>query len=89
MFDTIQLIPASQKDVAHFPNIQAETGSPYFEMLFFDDEHNNIQRVSPIIVLTIWKLMPRIWDSLDPPVDLITKNCGTHGLEGTISRVWV
>jgi hypothetical protein len=53
MFDTIKLIPASsgydqtsaQKDLAHFPAILADTGIPYFEMIFFDDEHKNVQRV--------------------------------------------
>ena len=52
-FDSIQLIPASsgfdhttaQKDTAHFPRIQKETGIEYSKMLFFDDEVQNIQKV--------------------------------------------
>jgi hypothetical protein len=50
---SIQLIPAAngfdsvsaQKDVAHLPAIQAETGVAYAQMLFFDDEHPNIRKV--------------------------------------------
>ena len=53
LFDSIQLIPASsgvdhssaQKDKAHFPRIQQETGVPYSDMLFFDDESPNIAKV--------------------------------------------
>ena len=52
-FKNIQLIPASsgydrssaQKDKAHLPNIHRETGIPFADMLFFDDEHENIARV--------------------------------------------
>lgn len=72
MFDTIQLIPASsgfdhtsaQKDVAHFPNIQDETGFPYFEMLFFDDEHNNVLRVC-LTTMHFRRITGK--DSLAPP----------------------
>ena len=50
---SIQLIPAAdgfdsvsaQKDVMHLPAIQAETGVPNSQMLFFDDEHPNIRKV--------------------------------------------
>lgn len=53
-FDSIALIPASsgwdhstaQKDTAHFPKIQRETGIEYTKMLFFDDEQQNIQKVN-------------------------------------------
>ena len=53
LFDSIQLIPASsgvdhhsaQKDKAHFPRIQKETGVPWSGMLFFDDESPNIAKV--------------------------------------------
>eukprot|EP00884_Botryococcus_braunii_P001749 jgi/Botrbrau1/11575/Bobra.60_1s0025.1 len=61
MFETIQLIPASsgfdqtsaQKDTSHFPNILEETGVPFFEMLFFDDEHRNIHRVAKLGVTSV------------------------------------
>lgn len=33
------------KDKAHLPRIQKETGLPFSEMLFFDDEHKNVERV--------------------------------------------
>lgn len=54
-FRSLQLIPAANgfdgtsamKDKAHLPHIQQETGLPYSEMLFFDDEHKNVQRVRP------------------------------------------
>ena len=54
-FDSHQLIPASsgfdassaQKDEAHFPELLRETGVPYSQMLFFDDEAKNIRRVRP------------------------------------------
>ena len=52
-FISRQLIPASsgfdsrsaQKDKAHFPALQRETGLSYAEMLFFDDEPPNVQKV--------------------------------------------
>ena len=44
-FESVQLIPYTQKDTTHFPNIQRDTGVPYTEMLFFDDESGNITRV--------------------------------------------
>ena len=55
LFVSTALIPASsgvdhtgaQKDTEHFPRIRAETGAPYANMLFFDDEHRNIARVEP------------------------------------------
>lgn len=51
-FESVQLIPwtsaNAQKDKAHFPKIQKETGIPYSEMLFFDDESPNIARVSKL-----------------------------------------
>lgn len=51
--DNMQLIPASsgfdhhsaQKDVAHFPNIRKEMGIEYNQMLFFDDEAKNVEKV--------------------------------------------
>ena len=33
------------KDKYHLPNIQKDTGIPYTEMIFFDDENPNIQKV--------------------------------------------
>lgn len=53
-FCSVQLIPAAdgfdqhsaQKDKAHLPNIQRETGLPYSSLLFFDDERGNVQKVS-------------------------------------------
>jgi len=53
LFASTALIPASsgfdhtgaQKDTKHFPRIRGETGVPYTEMLFFDDEHKNVARV--------------------------------------------
>ena len=55
LFESAALIPASsgfdhtsaQKDTAHFPRIQNETGVRYERMLFFDDEHKNAARVRP------------------------------------------
>ncbi|KAL4442043.1 hypothetical protein ABPG77_011304 [Micractinium sp. CCAP 211/92] len=60
-FCSIQLIPAAdgfdhhsaQKDRAHLPRIQRETGHDYHEMLFFDDEHGNIRKVSRLGVVSI------------------------------------
>lgn len=60
-FHSIQLIPAAngydqhsaQKDKAHFPAIQRELGIDYRDMLFFDDEHPNIRRVSALGVCSI------------------------------------
>jgi hypothetical protein len=60
LFDSTQLIPASsgvdhssaQKDKAHFPAIQRETGIPYSGMLFFDDESPNITKVSALLTTT-------------------------------------
>lgn len=60
-FCSLQLIPArdgyddvtAQKDVAHFPNIREETGVEYHEMLFFDDEHKNVERVSKLGVTSV------------------------------------
>ncbi|GMH39539.1 hypothetical protein BSKO_07437 [Bryopsis sp. KO-2023] len=59
--DNMQLIPASsgfdqtsaQKDKAHFPKIRQELGIDYGSMLFFDDEHKNILRVSKLGVCSI------------------------------------
>ena len=45
-FESVQLIPYTQKDTTHFPKIQHDTGVPYSKMLFFDDESGNITRVS-------------------------------------------
>ncbi len=53
LFASTALIPASsgfdhtgaQKDTEHFPRIRGETGVPYTQMLFFDDEHKNVARV--------------------------------------------
>ena len=53
-FVSTQLIPASSgfdmdgaaKDKHHLPNIHKETGVPYSEMIFFDDESPNVQKVS-------------------------------------------
>jgi hypothetical protein len=69
LFDSIKLIPASsgvdhssaQKDKAHFPCIQQETGVAYSDMLFFDDESPNIVKVhatlhggfSGVLMLTV------------------------------------
>lgn len=52
-FDNIQLIPAAdgfdahsaQKDRCHLPNIKAATGLQYADMLFFDDENGNYEKV--------------------------------------------
>lgn len=60
-FCSIQLIPAAdgfdqhsaQKDKAHLPNIQCDTGLPFTDMLFFDDEHGNIKRVGRLGVVSI------------------------------------
>ncbi|KAL4427826.1 hypothetical protein ABPG75_001915 [Micractinium tetrahymenae] len=60
-FCSIQLIPAAdgfdhhsaQKDRAHLPCIQQETGHAYTDMLFFDDEHGNIRKVSRLGVVSI------------------------------------
>lgn len=60
-FCSIQLIPAAdgfdhhsaQKDRAHLPRIQRETGHAYSDMLFFDDEHGNIRKVSRLGVVSI------------------------------------
>lgn len=53
-FVSTQLIPASsgfdhataQKDKCHFPAIKRETGIDYQDMLFFDDESKNVQKVA-------------------------------------------
>ncbi|CAD7695298.1 unnamed protein product [Ostreobium quekettii] len=50
--DFLQLIPAAdgfdqrsaQKDTAHFPNLKRDSGLPYSDMLFFDDEHKNVAK---------------------------------------------
>ncbi|KAK9816693.1 hypothetical protein WJX72_003782 [[Myrmecia] bisecta] len=60
-FVSIQLIPASsgfdqssaQKDQAHFPKLLRDIGTPYKRMLFFDDEHKNVARVSKLGVTSI------------------------------------
>ncbi|KAI7839930.1 hypothetical protein COHA_006324 [Chlorella ohadii] len=48
-------VPAcsAQKDKAHFPAIQRELGIDYQDMLFYDDEHGNIRRVSTLGVCSI------------------------------------
>eukprot|EP00210_Caulerpa_lentillifera_P004260 g4063.t1 len=59
--DNIQLIPASsgfdhhsaQKDKSHFPNIQQALGIDYSKMLFFDDEIQNIRKVSRLGVSSL------------------------------------
>jgi len=53
-FCNVQIIPAqdgcdhvtAQKDLEHFPNLKRETGVAYEDMLFFDDEAQNVTRVS-------------------------------------------
>ncbi|KAK9826684.1 hypothetical protein WJX74_009820 [Apatococcus lobatus] len=60
-FVSTQLIPAhggfdmsgAPKDKYHLPNIMKETGIPYSEMIFFDDESPNIQKVSRLGVCSI------------------------------------
>ncbi|KAK9858015.1 hypothetical protein WJX84_009734 [Apatococcus fuscideae] len=60
-FVSTQLIPASSgfdmdgaaKDKHHLPNIHKETGVPYSEMIFFDDESPNVQKVSRLGVCSI------------------------------------
>ncbi|EFN51922.1 hypothetical protein CHLNCDRAFT_27401 [Chlorella variabilis] len=37
----------------HLPNIQCDTGLPFTDMLFFDDEHGNIKRVGRLGVVSI------------------------------------
>ena len=45
-FENIQMIPYTQKDTTHLPKIQKALDVPFAQMLFFDDENNNIARVS-------------------------------------------
>ena len=44
-FESVHIIPYTQKDTTHFPKIRADTGVPFQKMLFFDDEGGNISRV--------------------------------------------
>ena len=60
-FCNVQIIPAqdgcdhvtAQKDLEHFPNLKRETGVAYEDMLFFDDEVQNVTRVSRLGVSCI------------------------------------
>lgn len=44
-FESVHIIPYTQKDTTHFPKIRADTGVPFQKMLFYDDEAGNISRV--------------------------------------------
>ena len=46
-FESVHIIPYTQKDTTHMPNIQKDTGVRFEDMLFFDDESGNISRVAP------------------------------------------
>lgn len=60
-FCNLQIIPAldgcdhvtAQKDLEHFPNLRLETGVAYEDMLFFDDEEQNVVRVSRLGVSSV------------------------------------
>lgn len=50
-FDYEEIFPSSK--IAHFSNLRRDTGIPYREMLFFDDEHRNIVEVGELGVKCI------------------------------------
>ncbi|KAI9225240.1 MAG: magnesium-dependent phosphatase 1 [Piptocephalis tieghemiana] len=52
LFPHQQIYPGSK--VQHFQAFQQDTGLPYEEMLFFDDEHRNIRDVSALGVVCIY-----------------------------------
>ena len=45
-FDYEEIFPSSK--ITHFSNLKRDTGIPYHEMLFFDDEHRNIAEVGAL-----------------------------------------
>lgn len=52
-FDPILITPYVGKDQSHFPKLKSTLGTPYEDMLFFDDEHGNIRQVSKLGVTSI------------------------------------
>lgn len=53
------------KKTTHFARIQKETGIPFADMLFFDDEHRNIRNISAIGVTCVFVKEPMSQELLD------------------------
>lgn len=51
-FQYFEIYPGSK--INHFKSLQAKTGMPYLDMIFFDDEYRNIHEVSQLGVEAVF-----------------------------------
>ncbi|KAL7422548.1 hypothetical protein Q5752_003196 [Cryptotrichosporon argae] len=60
-FNTMEIYPGSK--MRHFREIHRKTGIPYEQMLFFDDEHRNIEVEDLGVTMTLvrWQTDRALW----------------------------